>query len=65
MMSHTGGYKVEIEPRVGGAPKFQVSVTLDGKQVGEDYAGSVRQAEELAKRMIQRHQELHRQLGSL
>ena len=61
MKSHAG-YRVKIEPRLGGAPKFLVSVTLDDKQVGEDYASSLRHAEQLANRMIQRHQELRRQL---
>ena len=61
MESH-GEYQVDIERRASGSPKFHVSVTLDRKPVGDDYAISVQQAEQLAKRMIQRHQELTRQL---
>jgi len=62
MMDSDGEYRVDIERRASGSPKFHVSVTLGRKPVGDDYAISVQQAEQLAKRMIQRHQELTRQL---
>ena len=61
MESH-GDYRIDIERRVSGAPKFRVTVMIDEKNVGTDYASSAQQADHLAKRMIQRHQELHRQL---
>jgi translation initiation factor 2 alpha subunit (eIF-2alpha) len=56
-----GDYQVDIERRLTGAPRFRVRVTLDRTSVGEDYSATIEQAEELAKRMIQRHQELRRQ----
>ena len=61
MESH-GDYRIDIERRASGAPKFRVTVMIDDRNVGTDYASSVQQADHLAKRMIQRHQELHRQL---
>ena len=60
-MKPTGEYDVRIEQRAGGAPKFQVMVSLAGKTVGEDYAGSIEQAEHLADRMIQRHMKVIRE----
>ncbi len=64
MESH-GDYRIDIERRVSGAPKFRVTVMIDEKNVGTDYAATARQADHLAKRMIQRHQELHRRLRVL
>jgi dsRNA-specific ribonuclease len=61
MESH-GDYRIDIERRATGAPKFRVTVLIDEKNVGTDYAATAQQADHLAKRMIQRHQELHRQL---
>ena len=54
-MNPAGEYDVRIEPRASGAPKFYVVVSLGERTVGEDYASSIRQAEQLADRMIQRH----------
>ena len=61
-MEAYGDYQVTIESRPTGAPRFHVSVALDGKTVGDDYTATIQQAEEAARRMIQRHKELQRQL---
>jgi dsRNA-specific ribonuclease len=61
-MEADSDYQVTIESRPSGAPKFQVFVTLDGKTVGDDFAVTIQQADEIARRMIQRHKELQRQL---
>lgn len=54
-MTVPGDYDVRIARRPSGAPKLQVEVWPDGKLVGEDYAGSLAQARQLADRMVQRH----------
>lgn len=59
-MERYGDYTAEIEIRACGAPKYRVTVTLGGKNVGTDYAATERQAEQLAVQMIRRHQQLHR-----
>jgi dsRNA-specific ribonuclease len=61
-MEPHGDYQVDIERRPTGAPKFRVRVMFGQKGVGEDHCATVQQAEQLAKRMIQRHQELRRQI---
>ena len=64
-MEAYGDYQVTIESRPTGAPRFHVGVALDGKTVGDDFAATVQQAEEVARRMVQRHQELRRELRGL
>ena len=64
-MEAYGDYQVAIESRPTGAPRFHISVALDDKTVGDDFAATVQKAEEVARRMIQRHKELQRQLRGL
>ena len=59
-MERYGEYRAEIETRACGAPKDRVTVTLGGRFVCTNYAGTVRLAEQLAVLMIRRHQELLR-----
>jgi len=59
-MEPHGDYNVDIEVRATGAPKFRVSVSLAGRTIGNDYASSEAQAEQLAMQMIRRHQQLRR-----
>ena len=61
-MEAGGDYQVTIESRPSGAPKFHVFVTLDDRAVGDDFAATIQQAEAIARRMIQRHKDLQRQL---
>ncbi len=57
-MDSVGDYRIRIEMREAGAPKYRVVVTYGERTVGEDYSCSPGQAEELGHRMIQRHRQL-------
>ena len=57
-MATTDDYRMKIELRTSGAPKYRVVVSLADRTVGEDYSCSVGQAEQIGNRMIQRHRQL-------